>query len=122
MSERRGLRISFSLVRARLSELIVAAFQKSSSMNVQDARRRRVSRLRTARGVSVEEAAFFSILKPGTYVALSYVDDPVVRHEALVTWPSLGVDRAIAILTPAPGWSEWTLRLRWCRTTLSCPG
>ena len=40
-------------------------------MDVQDARRRKVEGLRTARGVAVEEAAFFSVLKPGTYVALS---------------------------------------------------
>ena len=62
-----------------------------------------------ASGVAVEDrtwghcggGAFFSVLKPGTYVALmSYVDDPDVWHEALVTWPSLGVDRAAAILTP----------------------
>ena len=69
-------------------------------MDVEDARRRTVSRLRTARGVAVEEAAFFSVLKPGAYVALSYADDPDVRHEALVTWPSLGVDRAASVLTP----------------------
>ena len=51
-------------------------------------------------GVVVEEAAFFSDLKPGTLVALSYVDDPDVRHEAFVTWPCLGVDRDAAILSP----------------------
>ena len=45
----------------------------------------------------MEEAACCSVLKPGTSVALSYVDDPV-WHEALVTWPSLGVDCAAAIL------------------------
>ena len=38
--------------------------------------------------------------KPGSYVALSYLNDPYVWHEALVTWPSLGVDRAASILTP----------------------
>ena len=69
-------------------------------MAAPDARRRAVSRLRTARRVAVEEAAFFSVLKLGTYVALSYVDDPDMWHEALATWPSLGVDRAAAILTP----------------------
>ena len=52
------------------------------------------------RRVALEEVAFFSDLKPGTYVALRYVDDPDVWHEALVTSPSLGVDRAAAILTP----------------------
>ena len=57
-------------------------------------------RLRTARGVVVEEAAFFRVLKPGTCVALSHADDPDVWHEALITWPFLGVDRAAAILTP----------------------
>ena len=50
--------------------------------------------------VALEKVAFFSDLKPGTYVALRYVDDPDVWHEALVTSPSLGVDRAAAILTP----------------------
>ena len=45
-------------------------------MDAAGARRGAVSRLRTARGVAVEEAAFFSVLKPGTHVALSYVDDP----------------------------------------------
>ena len=63
-------------------------------MDAPGARRRVVSRLRTARGVAVEEAAFFSVLKPGAYVALSDVDDPDVWHEALATWASLGVDRA----------------------------
>ena len=67
-------------------------------MDVQDARRRTVSWLRTARGVAVEEVAFFSVLKPGTFVALSYADDPDVWHEALVTRPSLCVDRAASIL------------------------
>ena len=57
-------------------------------------------RLRTPRGVAVEEAAFFSVLKLGTYVALRYVEDLDVWHEALVTWPSVSVDRAAAILTP----------------------
>ena len=56
--------------------------------------------MRTAPGVAVEEAAFFSVLKPGSYVALSYLNDPDVWHEALVTWPSPGVDRAASILTP----------------------
>ena len=57
-------------------------------------------RLRTARGVAEEEVAFFIDLNAVTHVALSYVDDLDVWHEALVTWPSLGVDRAAAILTP----------------------
>ena len=38
----------------------------------------------------MEAAAFLSVLKAGTYVALSYVDDPDVWHDALITWPSLG--------------------------------
>ena len=54
-------------------------------MDVPDARGRTVARLRTAPGVAVEEEAFLSDLKLGTYVALSYMDDPDVRHEALVT-------------------------------------
>ena len=91
---------SLFIVENSVSRLVVISIQESSSMDVQDARRRAASRLRTARGVAVEEAAFFSVLKPGTHVALSYVDDPDVWHEALVTWPSLGADRAAAILTP----------------------
>ena len=75
---------------------------------VADVRGRRVLRLSAARDVAVEEVAFFSDLKPGTYVALSITDDPDVSHEALVTWPSLGVDRAAAILT----WSSWLERVR----------
>ena len=59
-----------------------------------------MSRLRTARRVALEEAAVFSVVKPCTYVDPSYVDDLDVWHEALVTWPSLGVDRAAAIFTP----------------------
>ena len=59
-----------------------------------------MARLRTSRWVAVEEAAFLSDLKLCTYVALSYVDSPDVWHEALVTWPSLGVDRAAPFLTP----------------------
>ena len=38
-------------------------------------------RLRTARGAAVEEVAFFSVLKFGTYVALSCVDDPDVWYD-----------------------------------------
>ena len=68
-------------------------------MDAPDAQRRAVSLLRTARGVAVEEAAFFSVLKLGTYVALGYADDPDVWHEALRAWSSLCVDRAAAILT-----------------------
>ena len=56
--------------------------------------------MRTARAVAVEEAAFFTVLKPGTCVALSYVSDPDVWRVAHVTWPSLGVDRAASILAP----------------------
>ena len=63
-------------------------------MDAPDARGRTVARLRTARGVAVEVVAFFNVLKPGTYVALSYVDDLDAWREAL------GVDRAAAILTP----------------------
>ena len=70
------------------------------SVAAPDVRGRAMARLRTARRVAEEEAAFFSDLKLVTYVALSYMDDPDVWHEALVTWPSLGVDRAAAILTP----------------------
>ena len=33
-------------------------------------------------------------------MALRYVDDPDVWHEALVAWQSVGVDMAAAILTP----------------------
>ena len=80
-------------------------------MAAPDVRGRTVAQ--TTRGVAVEEVAFISDLKLGTYVALSYMDDPDVWHEALVTWPSLGFDRADAILTPdddhfqlAHGWSE----------------
>ena len=58
-------------------------------MAVPDVRGRALAWLRTARGAAVEEAAF-----------LSFADDPGVSHEALVTWSSLGVDRACAILTP----------------------
>ena len=58
-----------------------------------------MARLRTARGVAVEGAAFFSDSKLATYVALSCVDDPDV-WQARVTWPFPDVDRAAAILTP----------------------
>ena len=76
-------------------------------MGAPDARRRAVSRLRTAREVAVEEAAFSIVLKPGTYDALSHVDDRDVWHEALATWPSLGIDRAAACsLCGAHGWSD----------------
>ena len=64
-----------------------------------------------ASGIAVEDRArgrrggggvlqFFGVFKPGSYVALSSLNDPYVWHEALVTWPSLGVDRAASILTP----------------------
>ena len=65
-----------------------------------------MARLRTARGVAAEEAVFISDLKPGTYVALSYVDDPNVWHKPLVNCPSLG-DRAAAITL----WSIWLERV-----------
>ena len=40
----------------------------------------------------MEEAAFFSVLKSGKYVVPSYVGDPDVWHEALVTWhPSVSI-------------------------------
>ena len=48
-----------------------------------------MARLRTARGVAVEEAVFFS----DSSESRSCVD-------VLVAWPSLGVDRAAAYLTP----------------------
>ena len=65
VSERSRLRFSYNTGKDSASQLIVTAIQKSSSMDVQDARRRTVSRLRTARGVAVEEAASFRVLKPG---------------------------------------------------------
>ena len=43
----------------------------------------------TARGVTVEEAAFFGDFRLGTCVAPSFVDDSDVRQEALASWPSL---------------------------------
>ena len=44
----------------------------------------------TACGVAEEEAALFSDSKPGTHVALGYMDDPDVWQKVLVSWSSLG--------------------------------
>ena len=49
-------------------------------------------------GVAEEEAAFFSDLRPCTFVAQSFVDDPEVWHEARATWTSFADNRAAAIL------------------------
>ena len=54
----------------------------------------------TACRVVVEEVAFFSDSKPGTYLALDHMDNPDVWHEVLDTWTSLGDDRVVPFLTP----------------------
>ena len=76
-------------------------------MDVLDARRRTVSRLRTAHGVAGKEAAFFSVLKLGTYVALSCVDDPDVRHEAASIVP---LRSSLPMMITM--WSSWLERKR----------
>ena len=94
----RGVAFEILLHIAKLTVTVVQRFIKGCS----DARGRAAARLRTARRVAVEEAAFFTDLKRGSCVALCYVHLAIFRRRSGCRDPH---SRRWS-LCGANGWSE----------------
>ena len=103
VSARSRLRISLCIGEKLGVPVGSDCYPRSPSKDASDARRRAVVAVEDRTWGRCGGGGFFSVLKPGTYVALSYVDDPGVWHEALVTWPSPKV-------LPTCQWSRWSDR------------